>query len=41
MLDGGSHARGGGSQECPNCGACKEWVEHVLNVHHDSQRLIF
>ena len=21
---------GGGSQECPNCGACKESVEHVL-----------
>ena len=25
----------GGSQECPNCRACKESVEHVLfSVHH-------
>ena len=26
----GRHAKGGGSQECPNFGACKEFVEHVL-----------
>ena len=25
-----SMLRGGGSQECPNCGACEESVEHVL-----------
>ena len=26
--------REGGSQECPNCGACKESVKHVLlDVH--------
>ena len=24
------HAKRGGSQECPNGGACKESVEHVL-----------
>ena len=32
--------RGGG--ECPNCGACKESVEHVIFecVSYDSQRLI-
>ena len=33
--DLGRHDKGGGSQECPNCGACKELIEHVvLNVHH-------
>ena len=26
----GRHAKRGGSQECPNCGAWKESVEHVL-----------
>ena len=33
----------GGSQECPNCGACKESVEHVLfeRVSYDSQRQNF
>ena len=33
----------GGSQECPNCGACKESVEHVLFecASYDSQRLDF
>ena len=25
----GRHAKAVGSQECPNCGACKESVEHV------------
>ena len=32
-----------GSQECPNCCACKESVEHVLFecVSYDSHRLIF
>ena len=24
------HHKGGGSQECPNCGACNESVVHVL-----------
>ena len=24
------HVKAGGSQECPNCRACKESVEHVL-----------
>ena len=24
------HAKGGGSQECPTCEACKESIEHVL-----------
>ena len=30
---------GDGSQECPNCGACKESVEHVLFecASYDSQ----
>ena len=26
----GIHAKRGGSQECPNCGACKESVERVI-----------
>ena len=26
----GRHAKGGGSQKCPNCEACKESVEHLL-----------
>ena len=26
----GRHAKSGGSHECPNCGPCKESVEHVL-----------
>ena len=27
--------KGSGSQECPNCGACKGSIEHVLlSVHH-------
>ena len=26
----GRHAKMGESQECPNCGTCKESVEHVL-----------
>ena len=32
--------KGVGSQECPNCGACKESVEHVLFecASYDSQR---
>ena len=39
----GRHAKEGGSQECPNCGACKESVEHVLFecASYDSQRQIF
>ena len=34
---------GDGSQECPNCGACKESVEHVLFecASYDSHRLNF
>ena len=37
------HSKGGGSQECPNCGACKESVEHVLFrcASYDSQRQNF
>ena len=37
------HAKGDGSRECPNYGACKELVEHVLFVHasYNSQTLIF
>ena len=33
----------GGSQECPNCGACMESVEHVLFecASYDSQRQNF
>ena len=36
----GRHVKGGGSQECPNCGACKESVEHVLFecASYNSQR---
>ena len=39
----GRHAKEGGSQECPNCGACKESVEHVLFecASYDSQRQNF
>ena len=39
----GRHARGGGSQECPNCEVSKESVEHVLFecASYDSQRLTF
>ena len=39
----GRHDEGGWSQECPNCGACKESVEHVLFVcaSYDSQGLVF
>ena len=39
----GRHAKKGRSQECPNCGAGKESVEHVLFecASYDSQRQIF
>ena len=39
----GRHTKGGGSQECPNCWACKESVEHVLFecTSYDSQRQNF
>ena len=39
----GRHVGRGGSQECPNCGALKESVEHVLFecVSYDSQRQNF
>ena len=39
----GRHMNRGGSQECPNCGACKESVEHVLFecTSYDSQRQNF
>ena len=39
----GRHAKGGGSQEYPNCVACKESVEHVLFecASYDSQRQFF
>ena len=39
----GRHAKGSGSQECPNCGACKELVEYVLSkrASYDSQKIIF
>ena len=39
----GGHSKGGESQECPNCGACKELIEHVLFEcsSYDSQGLIF
>ena len=30
----GRHDKEGGSQECPNCGICKESVEHVLFIVH-------
>ena len=26
----GRHDKGGGSQKCPYCGACKESVKHVV-----------
>ena len=37
------HAKRSGSQECPNCGACKELVEHILFecASYDSQRKYF
>ena len=37
------HAKRGGSQKCPNCGACKESIEHVLfeSVSYDFQRQNF
>ena len=37
------HANRGGSQECPNCGACKESVEHVhfKCASYDPQRKNF
>ena len=37
------HDKGGGSQECPSCGTCKESVECVLFecVSYDWQRLDF
>ena len=36
----GRLAKGVGSQECPNCGACRKSVEHVLFecASYDSQR---
>ena len=39
----GRHSNRGGLQECPNCGACKESVEHVLFEcsSYDSQRQTF
>ena len=39
----GRHTKRDGSQECPNCGACKESVEHVLFecASYDSQRQKF
>ena len=39
----GRHSNKGGLQECPNCGACKESVEHVLFEcsSYDSQRQTF
>ena len=39
----GRHVGGGGSQECPTCGALKESVEHVLFEcpSYDSQRQFF
>ena len=39
----GRHTKRDGSQECPNCGASKESVEHVLFecASYDSQRQIF
>ena len=43
LEDLGRHDKEDGSQECPNCGACKEFVEHVLFgcASYDSQRLDF
>ena len=39
----GRHDKVGGSQERPNCGACKELVEHVFFecASYDFQRLDF
>ena len=39
----GRHAKRGGSQECPNCGACKESVQHVFFecASYDSRRQNF
>ena len=39
----GRHDKVGGPQECPNCEACKESVEHVLFkcASYVSQRLDF
>ena len=39
----GKHANKGGLHECPNCGACKESVEHVLFGYrlYDTQRQNF
>ena len=39
----GRHDKGGASQECPNCGACKELGEHVIFecASYVSQRLDF
>ena len=39
----GRQCKGGGWQECPNCGTCKELVEHVLleRASCDSQILDF
>ena len=39
----GRHDKGDGSQECPNYGACKESVQHVVFecASYDSQRLGF
>ena len=43
----GRHAKGDGSQECPNCGSCKESAKHVLfdshveHVRFDSQKHFF
>ena len=39
----GRHDKVGWSQECPNCGNCKDSVEHVLFEHasYDFQRIDF
>ena len=39
----GGHDKGGESHECPNCGAYKELIEHVLFecASFDFQRLDF
>ena len=39
----GRHGNRGGSQECPNCGACRESVKHVLfeSASYDSKRKKF
>ena len=41
--DLGRHDKEGGSDKCPNCGACEESIEHVLLecTSYDSQRLDF